>query len=302
MIVEGEDVDLGEYPYFVQLISLPVENPFTGFGPLACSGTLIAPDVVLTAAHCNDDCDDCFNGGTAIVGAYQFNSTLGGAQVRTCVDFVQHPEYVNATNASPLDFYDHDVGLCKLNEPVDIDTSTVTLELNEDASVPTTGDEMTVVGLGFESLGDLYSLTYPNITQDITLTADTNCTLSTFSENPELKFCSSDIGRGVCLADNGGPVVTKSGGVHTLIGLTSYFEDCHLSTFPVVFSRTSASMPWINAAICDLGSVSESCTTKKEKKSKVGKKSKSKKSKKSKSKKSKKSKNKKSKSEKSEIG
>jgi secreted trypsin-like serine protease len=221
------------------------------------------------------------------------------------VDFVQHPEYVNATNASPLDFYDHDVGLCKLNEPVDIDTSTVTLELNEDASVPTTGDEMTVVGLGFESLYDLVSpLTYPNITQDITLTADTNCTLSPYSENPELKFCSSDIGRGACLADNGGPVVTKSGGVHTLIGLTSYFGECHAegSTFPVVFSRTSACMPWINAAICDLGSVSESCTTKKEKKSKSkkSKKSKSKKSKKSKSKKSKKSKNKKSKSEKSE--
>jgi V8-like Glu-specific endopeptidase len=48
-IVNGEDVvDPTRYPWFVQLRTAPDANGVQR----ACGGSLIAPDIVLTAAHC----------------------------------------------------------------------------------------------------------------------------------------------------------------------------------------------------------------------------------------------------------
>ena len=43
-IIGGTDAPRGRYPYFVSLL--------TAFRGRTCGGTLVAPDVVLTAAHC----------------------------------------------------------------------------------------------------------------------------------------------------------------------------------------------------------------------------------------------------------
>merc|ERR1712072_1562288 len=55
-IINGEESKEGEYPYYVQV----------GYG---CGGTLIAPSVVLYAAHCADAGLDA--GTSAQVGAYK---------------------------------------------------------------------------------------------------------------------------------------------------------------------------------------------------------------------------------------
>ena len=44
-IVGGESVAVGRYPYMVGLHDSSLGSPF-------CGGSLIAPNVVLTAAHC----------------------------------------------------------------------------------------------------------------------------------------------------------------------------------------------------------------------------------------------------------
>ena len=46
-VAYGEDVPTNEMPYFVTLVT----NDFL-YGPATCGGTIVAPGVVLTAAHC----------------------------------------------------------------------------------------------------------------------------------------------------------------------------------------------------------------------------------------------------------
>ena len=118
---------------------------------------MIAPDVVLFAAHCGD-----WSNKQVIVGAYETKSATD-AEPRFCEEWIIDEDYNKAAQL------DSDFALCKLDRPVDTD-STVTLELNEDDAL-SEGEELTVVGLGtLASGGDLaqflQEVNVPYVTND----------------------------------------------------------------------------------------------------------------------------------------
>ena len=102
-------------------------------------GALIAPSVVLFAAHCGD-----FKGQQVNVGSLKRESSDFGAQQAFCDVWIDDPSYGNGGSTINNDF-----ALCLLDRDVIIDRTKVKLILNTDPSVPASnGDELTVMGLG----------------------------------------------------------------------------------------------------------------------------------------------------------
>jgi len=165
---------------------------------------------------------------------YDANDDNGKGQVRTCDRIVT----IKVENGRFLQ-------LCKLNEPVDIDESTVRLELNSDDSIPSPSESLVTMGTASRLQDTPYSY---------------NANLSAKFSTDGL-FAAGDGKTGFCDSslEVGSPVVqVKAGGVHTLVGSILF---CGGDKIPRV-GRTSVFAEDIKDKACkDLNSVGSFCET-----------------------------------------
>ena len=120
-IINGQVASQDRYPYTVSL-----QDDIGHF----CGGSLIAPDLVLSAAHCA--------GGqySAVVGREDLNSDDG--TLRNKIKEIPHPQYKENTT-------DNDFMIVKLNRMV---RRAKILTINKQENLPAVGDPVTVVGWG----------------------------------------------------------------------------------------------------------------------------------------------------------
>ena len=133
-IIGGTEAVEGRYPYVVSLRD--------EYGHL-CGGSLIAKDVVMTAAHCQVESY------TVVVGQHDMNESTDGEELNVKQD-LPHPNYAITG--------DEDFMLVFLDgafENVDV------VRLNYDSSVPAVGQEVTVMGWGDIQAGDAVSHAEP---------------------------------------------------------------------------------------------------------------------------------------------
>ena len=177
-IVNGVECPITNSP--VVLLNLKDRD---GLPSGACTGTVIAPRAVLTAAH-------CLPAGTASIKVF-----LGVGPELIAASFTPHPGYANGTTL--------DVGVVLMAE--DIPRTPIPLLLSRDARV---GETAVLTGWGKDATGVTSTLR----AGVATITAVTGLTLQTaFSSN----FSS------VCQGDSGGPILIQESGTWAIGGVIS---------------------------------------------------------------------------------
>jgi secreted trypsin-like serine protease len=244
-IIGGSETTISSAPWMVQLAYY---DDATGDGYF-CGGTLVAPNKVLTAAHCVAGLDWTKNG-AVLAGASDLYDSANGTVAGVWRQW-NHPKY----NAAAIQ---NDVAVLTLDRPLDIPT--LRLAASNDDALYTAGRDSVVYGWGLTSGADGADLSVKLKTAQLPLVADATCDSAMQSVLGEDDFaegsmlCAGTPATGgdagtttPCNGDSGGPLV--SGG--KIIGIVSWgVQGCTAQgAYPVftkVKSYTWAAQPRID--------------------------------------------------------
>jgi trypsin len=237
-IVGGTPANPAQFPYAVAIFRK---------GHMHCSGSVIAPTKVLTAAHCVDG----FNLANfqVIVGRPDLRNVATGQSIPVTSGRV-HPDFEQTAL--------HDVGVLNLAQPTSVTPiALATLDQNNAATVPGTG--LQVAGYGATKPFGVHLSPFLKTTVEIVRT-DRRC-LRAYSRDlfaPESMICALGAKRkhpgrfkihtSACSGDSGGPLVANTPTGPVEVGTVSYGGAlCGLPGAPSVYSRVSSSLDFINA-------------------------------------------------------
>lgn len=261
-IINGAEVQNERYPYAVSL-QYALEH--------FCGGALIAPDIVLTAGHCNGSYSLSGIIYNVVIARHNLGRFWEGQSIKI-KDEVRHPDYDEDT-------VNNDFNVVLLSKPVVGDVPY--LKVNNDGTIPSgpvnpnnpnaQGDALTVVGWGDTDPRDSVS-TSSNVLLETTVHALENdqCEKAEGMALSQWGMVWTDLQGGItenmvcawaedtdaCQGDSGGPLIKKGnnpdGSEDSLVGIVSWGLGCADEVFPGVYSRVSAQYEWIRTTVCDL--------------------------------------------------
>lgn len=204
-IIGGTATNVGDWPSVVVIE--------VGHG--LCTGTLLTPDWVITAAHCLTP---------SVVGLDTQQEVTGSARIHfNTVDFVNDPgTEVRAQETFPDPFFNpdkpvtHDTGLIHLASSVN---NVTPIPFNWDPAKAPIGITVTEVGYGVTGVGPSgmpgkqFEVNQTSVSCDFIGSGATNDNLLCFDQKN---------GTGKCEGDSGGPSFAMIDGQLTQVGITSF--------------------------------------------------------------------------------
>ena len=235
-VVGGTPADPAQYPYTVAIFRK---------GKMHCSGSVIAPTKVLTAAHCLFGFN--LTNFQVITGRPDLRNPSVGLTVGVTGGHV-HPDFEQTGL--------HDVGVLDLAQPVSVTpVGLATPELNSGTTFP--GAQLHVSGYGATKPFGTHLSPFDKTTVEIVRT-DQRC-LRAYSRDlfaPDSMICALGAKRknpgkfkihtSACSGDSGGPLVADTPAGPVEVGTVSFGGAlCGLSGTPAVYSRISSSVDFI---------------------------------------------------------
>jgi secreted trypsin-like serine protease len=221
-IVGGSDAGADEFPAIAEIT----------FGKsFLCTGTLIAPNYVLTAGHCGSIT------GAAVASPVTWPAPLidvriggnkaGQGKLYPVSSVTGHPNYL-ATQG-------YDISLLKLS--TDATQTPVKVAGTADRALWNAGVNQTIVGWGTTSEGGDTPDTLQKATVPVTTDATCGSAYSEFDVKTMLCAGFPQGGVDTCQGDSGGPLFGGSGTGLRVDGSTSFGEGCARPGKPGVYAR-----------------------------------------------------------------
>ena len=207
---------------------------------LVCGGSLIAKDVVLTAAHCAPKAGAFFP--LVVLGRHDLSNSDDG-KVFPVRQQVTHPEHGNV-------MLDNDFMLVFL-EGASTDDNVITVKLNSDPLVPSVGQDVTVMGWGDTDNNIVnFEPSYVLMNVDMSVISNQECDASELIIGliTDNMLCARANGIH-CNGDSGGPMIIKGDDSATdvQVGVVSWGNYCQSHA---VYDRVSQAYDWIQSEVC----------------------------------------------------
>lgn len=225
-IVGGTHSGEGQYPWMAR-----IRMPAGGKGYAVCGGTLISPDILLTAQHCLDDAASL----EAFVGRVDWKAAEPAGLKRASSLFRK--------GAGPLR---GDWAVARLAPPLDLPAYPLL------PATPAHDSGPTFRALGYGKLTQKAPKSEQYLREvDLPVVPDSRCGAAARYE-----ICAGDWERGgvdTCQADSGGPLLKQVPGGWVQVGVTSWGNGCGRPQSPGHYTRVSSFVREIQAAIAELG-------------------------------------------------
>ncbi|KAH8288864.1 hypothetical protein KR054_010811 [Drosophila jambulina] len=236
-IVGGSDVPAGEHvPYQVSL-----QYSTRGGQMHFCGGSIIAPNRILTAAHC---CQGLNASRMSVVAGIRGLDERGSRS--RVLSYSIHPQYQELVTS--------DIAVLSIDPPLKFDNASISAIEFRGKEFVGGGVPVTLTGWGLRlpvPFPFLDNINYPNTLQRMSYHTITNreCRDAGMESVTDTEICARGPFRGACSGDSGGPLVTTDKGLKQ-VGVVSYgLVVCGLFISPDVYTRVSTFSEWIEGQL-----------------------------------------------------